>query len=79
MPQVFQQTLWVGGTGAEGEGQEVARERREMSDCAQKGSHETEERACVKKARNLRRMPSNLPLLRDPLCNCGTAVTKPPD
>ena len=24
MPQVFQQTLWVGGTDAEGEGQEVA-------------------------------------------------------
>jgi hypothetical protein len=25
MPQVFQQTLWVGGTGQQGEGQEVVR------------------------------------------------------
>jgi hypothetical protein len=30
MPQVFQQTVWVGGTGEQDEGQEVVWPRREM-------------------------------------------------
>jgi hypothetical protein len=38
MPQVFQQTLWVGGTGEQGEGQEVVWPRREMRGRAPKGS-----------------------------------------
>src|ERR1700680_3170881 len=38
MPQVFQQTLWVGGTGEQGEGQEVVWPRREMRGRVRKGS-----------------------------------------
>jgi len=38
MPQVFHQTLWVGGTGEQGEGQEVVWPRREMRGRARKGS-----------------------------------------
>ncbi|MGO9454928.1 MAG: hypothetical protein ACLQDV_28360, partial [Candidatus Binataceae bacterium] len=30
MPQVFQQTLWVGGTGEQGEGQEIVLPRCEL-------------------------------------------------
>ena len=38
MPQVFQQTLWVGGTGEQGEGQEVVWPPLEMRGRARRGS-----------------------------------------